>query len=66
MYKRLYKSRNNIKIDGVCAGLADYFNMDPTLIRIIWVFATLFTNVLGILAYVLCSVIIPREPAYFE
>ena len=38
--KKLYKSRNK-KICGVCGGIADYFNVDPTIIRLLWVFLTL-------------------------
>ena len=34
--KRLYKSRNNKMICGVCAGIADYFNIDPSIVRVLW------------------------------
>lgn len=58
--KRLYRLRNERMICGVCGGIADYFGIDPTLIRLVWVlFGCTGT---GIIAYLLASVIIPEEP----
>jgi len=65
MYKKLYKVRHGAKIDGVCGGLANYLNMDPTIIRLIWAAGTLFFGS-GIIAYVVCSLVIPREPEYYD
>ena len=59
--KRLYKSRDK-KVSGVCAGIAEYFGIDPTLIRLLWAIGTLFTVGTGILAYVICALIIPDVP----
>ena len=59
--KRVYKSRTDIKIDGVCSGIAKYFNIDPTIVRLIWVAAVLFGGT-GVIAYILCMILIPREP----
>lgn len=59
--KRLYKSRDK-KVSGVCAGIAEYFGIDPTLIRLLWAVGTLFTVGTGILAYVICALIIPDVP----
>ncbi len=59
--KRLYKSRDK-KISGVCAGIAEYFGIDPTLIRLLWAVVTLFTIGTGILAYIICAFIIPDIP----
>jgi len=59
--KRLYKSDTNKKVSGVCAGIADYFNLDPTLIRILWVVLTLCSVGLGLFAYVLCALIMPNQ-----
>lgn len=59
--KRLYKSRDK-KVSGVCAGIAEYFGIDPTLIRLLWAIGTLFTIGTGILAYVICALIIPDVP----
>jgi len=59
--KKLYKSSKNKMIDGVCAGIAEYFNVDPTLVRLGAVVLTCIGGG-GILAYIICAVIIPRDP----
>ena len=60
MDKRLYKSNENRMIDGVCGGIAEYFNMDPTLVRLGWVlFCALGGS--GIIAYIIAAIIIPRN-----
>lgn len=58
--KRLYKSRREQKICGVCGGIAEYFDVDPSLVRLAWV---LFVCVggSGILAYIICAIVIPYE-----
>lgn len=61
MEKKLYKSNNDRKLTGVCAGIAEYFNIDPTIIRLGWVFATLLAGA-GIIAYIIAAVIIPNKP----
>ena len=61
MEKRLYKSNVNKMLDGVCGGIAEYLNMDPTLIRLGWVlFCALGGS--GIIAYIIAAIIIPRNP----
>jgi phage shock protein C len=55
--KRLYRDTENQKIFGVCAGLADYFDMDVTLIRVIWVFLVLFAGT-GLVAYLILALLI--------
>lgn len=63
MNKKLYKSNVNKMLDGVCGGIAEYFNCDPTLVRLGWVlFCALGGS--GIIAYILAAVIIPRNPEY--
>lgn len=62
MTKKLYKSRTNIKLDGVCAGLADFFDKDPTLIRIAWLLLLLAGAGTPFILYIICAIIIPREP----
>ncbi len=62
MEKRLYRSRRQVIIAGVCGGLADYFNVDPTLIRLVWALMTIFTIGTGLLAYVVALIIMPLEP----
>ncbi|MDR1689314.1 MAG: PspC domain-containing protein [Clostridiales bacterium] len=64
MERKLCKSRTNIMIDGVCAGVAKYLNIDVTMVRIIW--AILICTGSGILAYIICAVLMPREPASTE
>lgn len=61
MEKKLYKSRDNKKIDGVCAGVGEYFDIDPTLVRLAWVFVTLFAGA-GLIAYIIAALVIPRKP----
>lgn len=60
MKKKLYKIEEGKKIDGVCGGVAEYFDMDPTLVRILW---TVFTccGGSGLLAYIICAVIMPTK-----
>lgn len=61
MDKRLYKSNVNKMLDGVCGGIAEYFGIDPTLIRLGWVlFCALGGS--GIIAYIIAAIIIPRNP----
>ena len=63
MNKKLYKSRQNRMISGVCGGIAEYFNVDPTLIRLIAVLGAVFTAFFGAaIAYLICAVIIPDAP----
>ena len=58
--KKLYRSKSNRMIAGVCAGVAEYLNIDPTVIRVIWAIACFGT--LGVLAYIACALIIPEKP----
>ena len=59
MNKRLYKSRDEKMIDGVCGGIAEYFDIDPTLVRLIW--AVFGATGGGILAYIVAAIIIPTR-----
>ena len=59
--KKLYRSKKDEMIGGVCAGIAHYFNIDPTLVRLAFA-AILLIFGSGILAYIACLIIIPREP----
>ncbi len=60
--KRLYKSKRDQKIDGVCAGIAEYFNIDPTLVRLGAVVFCLLGGS-GVLAYIVAMIVIPRDPS---
>jgi phage shock protein PspC (stress-responsive transcriptional regulator) len=58
--KPLRRSRKNKVIAGVCAGLADYFNIDMILVRLIWVLVVLFSGIFpGVIAYFICWLVIP-------
>jgi phage shock protein C len=58
--KRLYRSTKDVMLGGVCAGIAEYYNMDPTIIRLLWVILTLLSLGVGILAYIIAWIIIPK------
>jgi phage shock protein C len=61
--KKLMRSRSDRKIGGVCAGLAQYLELDTSLVRILWFFITLACGIVpGLVAYVLAWIIIPEEP----
>ena len=61
MEKKLYRSTTNKTIAGVCSGLAEYLNIDPTIVRVIWALVAL--SGAGLLAYLLCALIIPEKPS---
>ena len=58
--KRLTKSRTDRKLCGVCGGLAEYLNLDPTVIRLIWALMVLAAGT-GFLAYIIAALIMPEE-----
>ena len=61
MSKELYKSNTNKMLEGVCGGIAEYFGVDPTIVRLAWVvFCALGGS--GILAYIIAAIIIPSAP----
>lgn len=66
MNKTLYRSNRDKMISGICGGLAEYFDMDPTIIRILWVVFTFATNGAGIVAYIVGMFIIPKKPYEFQ
>lgn len=61
MEKKLYKDAQNKKLCGVCAGLAKYFSIDATLVRLALVAFCLLGGS-GILAYIICAIVMPDEP----
>ena len=61
MEKKLYRSRTDKKVCGVCGGLAKYFNMDVSILRVVVVLLVLFAGG-GLLAYLICALVIPEEP----
>ena len=65
MKKRLYKDHANEKLCGVCAGIAKYFNLDPTIVRLALVLFCLLGGS-GVLAYIVCALVMPDDPDYIE
>ncbi len=60
--KKLYRSRREEKIAGICGGLGDFFNIDPTLIRLLVIFITIATGIFPMLVtYLIAWLVIPRE-----
>lgn len=60
--KKLYKSTNKM-IDGVCAGVAEYLEIDPTIVRVIYALVSFFTALVGgAVLYIILAIIIPRRP----
>jgi phage shock protein C len=63
--KRLVRPRANRKIAGVCAGLAEYFDLDVTLVRVLWLLVTIFSAIVfGIVGYIVAWIVMPEEPEF--
>ncbi|MBS4535500.1 PspC domain-containing protein [Clostridium sp. D2Q-14] len=60
MSKKLFKSSRDKKIDGVCGGVAEYLEVDPSIIRLIWAI-TVFVNGIGVFLYIIAAIILPRD-----
>lgn len=60
MSKRIYKNREKKMLCGVCAGLAEYFDIDPTLVRVLWAVVSLGYGI-GLLAYIVCAIVFPDK-----
>jgi len=60
--KKLYRSRNDKFLCGVCGGIGSYISIDSTIIRILWVLITILNPPLGILLYIIACIVIPEEP----
>lgn len=61
--KKLYKNKRDAKLCGVCSGIADYFNIDPTIVRLAWVLFFLAAGS-GIIAYIIAALIMSDDPNY--
>ena len=60
---KLYRSKKNRIVAGVCGGIGEYFKIDPTLVRLLWLFITMVSaGVGGLVAYIIAWIIIPEEP----
>ncbi|MEM2077739.1 MAG: PspC domain-containing protein [Thermosphaera sp.] len=60
--KKLYKSRSNRVLCGVCGGIGHYVNIDPTIVRLLWVLITILSPPAGLILYVVACIIVPDEP----
>ena len=58
--RKLYRSKNNRMLAGICGGIAEYLKIDPTVVRLAWIFLT-FLGGSGILAYIICWIVIPER-----
>src|SRR5271166_3417096 len=61
--QKLMRSRTNRKIAGVCAGFAEYFDLDVTVVRVVWLIVAFFGGG-GIVAYIIAWIVMPEEPEY--
>ncbi|MDR2121331.1 MAG: PspC domain-containing protein [Tannerella sp.] len=61
--KRLYRSDKEKMIAGVCGGIAEYFDLDPTLVRVGYILLSVFTFFSGLLAYVILWIVMPLKHA---
>ncbi|HKM38770.1 MAG TPA: PspC domain-containing protein [bacterium] len=61
MTRKLYKSRTNRKLAGVCGGIGEYLKVDPTVIRILWVVSAMLGGI-GLLTYIIVALIMPEAP----
>ena len=65
MNRRLYRCRTDRRLAGVAAGVAEFFDLDPTLVRVLW-FLSIFLGGLGVLLYIGMAIIVPLEPLSAE
>ena len=63
MNRRLYRCQHDRRIAGVAAGLAEYFDIDPTVVRVLWVLS-FFVGGVGLLLYIAMAIIVPLEPEH--
>ncbi|MBD5454811.1 MAG: PspC domain-containing protein [Lachnospiraceae bacterium] len=59
-YRKLTRSATNRTICGVCGGIGEYLNIDPTIIRIIWIFCSLAGCGTGLVVYLIAAIVIPE------
>lgn len=58
--RKLFRSRTNRKLLGVCGGLGEYFGIDPTIVRLLWIFA-FFAFGVGLIAYIIAAIVMPES-----
>ena len=59
MEKKLHKSASNRMLAGVCGGVAEYLDVDPTVVRVVWAIGSAFAGA-GVIAYIACAIIMPE------
>ena len=60
--KRLYRSKTNKVFAGICGGVGEYFDIDPVMVRLVWLLIVVFTGVVpGLLAYIIAMYVIPQQ-----
>ncbi|HIX72664.1 MAG TPA: PspC domain-containing protein [Candidatus Anaerobutyricum stercoripullorum] len=64
MERKLYKSSQDKMLTGVCGGVAEYFGIDSTIVRLVMAFLTLWGIVPGIIIYIIAALVIPNDPRY--
>ena len=66
--RKLYRSKTNKVFAGVCGGLGEYFNVDPVLLRLVWVIAAMLLSLGlgGLVVYIIAAVIVPLDPGYID
>ena len=60
--RRLYRSNQDRMIAGVCGGLAEYLDIDPTIVRLVWAAVSIGGMGIGVIAYILAWIIVPERP----
>lgn len=63
--KRLYRSRTDRQVAGVCGGIAEYLALDPTIVRVIWVILSLAGGP-GLILYIILAMVVPEEPEFVQ
>lgn len=66
MKKRLYRSTTDKMISGVCGGIGEYFDLDPSLVRLIFVLLSFASSGGGLIAYIVAAIVIPEKPADYS
>lgn len=61
MEKKLYRSNTDSKVAGICGGLAEYFNLDSSIVRLVWIVFTIMYG-FGLIAYIIAALVIPKKP----
>ena len=66
MKQKLYKSEDDKKVMGVCGGIGEYFGIDSTIVRLIFVLLTFMGAVPGVTIYIIAALVMPDDPGYYR